>query len=116
MLLQMPVFISLYVAVSKSVILINSKFLWVDDLSSPDRAPLPVALPVLGNEIHILPIVMMIAMIFQQRLTQIKVEGQDPAIAQQQKMMSVMMPIIFVFIFYTMPASLVLYWLTNTLL
>jgi YidC/Oxa1 family membrane protein insertase len=43
-------------------------------------------------------------------------EGPDPALAQQQKMMGVMMPVIFCFIFYTMPSGLVLYWLTNTIL
>jgi membrane protein insertase Oxa1/YidC/SpoIIIJ len=59
---------------------------------------------------------MVVAMFVQQRFTQIKMEGQDPAMEQQQKMMSVMMPVLFGFIFYKMPASLVLYWLTNTLL
>jgi YidC/Oxa1 family membrane protein insertase len=56
------------------------------------------------------------AMVIQQRFTQIKMEGQDPAMEAQQKMMAVMMPILFGFIFYKMPAGLVLYWLTNTLI
>ncbi len=116
MLLQMPVFMALYVALSKSVILINSKFLWVTDLSSPDKVYLPFTLPVLGNGIHLLPLIMMVAMVVQQKFTSMKMEGQDPAMAQQQKMMAVMMPIIFGFIFYAMPSGLVLYWLTNTLL
>lgn len=116
MLLQMPVFIALYVALSKSVILIGASFLWAKDLSSPDSIPLPFSFPFLGNEIHLLPLIMAGAMVFQQKFTQIKMEGQDPAMQAQQKMMTVMMPIIFCFIFYTMPSGLVLYWLTNTLL
>ncbi len=116
MLLQMPVFIALYVALSKSVILVNSRFLWVKDLSTPDRLPLPFSLPFLGNEIHVLPLIMCAAMFVQQKFTAMKMEGQDPAMATQQKMMTVMMPILFGFIFYSMPSGLVLYWLTNTIL
>jgi YidC/Oxa1 family membrane protein insertase len=116
MVLQMPVFMALYVALSKSAILINSKLFWIKDLSSPDSVSLPMALPLIGDQIHLLPLIMVAAMFFQQRLTQIKMEGQDPAVEAQQKMMSVMMPIVFGFIFYSMPSALVLYWLTNTLL
>ncbi len=116
MILQTPVFIALYVALSKSVILINSKLLWIKDLSSPDRLPLPFSLPFFGNEIHVLPLVMCVAMFLQQKLTQVKIEGQDPAMESQQKMMTVMMPIMFGFIFYAMPSALVLYWLTNTII
>ena len=116
MIVQIPIFIALYVALSKSVILINSKLLWIKDLSSPDSVSLPFSLPVLGNSIHVLPLLMVCAMAIQQRFTQIKIEGQDPAMEQQQKMMAVMMPVVFGFIFYQMPSGLVLYWLTNTIL
>ncbi|HTL70589.1 MAG TPA: membrane protein insertase YidC [Candidatus Eisenbacteria bacterium] len=116
MVIQMPVFMALYVALSKSVILMNSQFLWIRDLSSPDKVQLPFSLPFLGNEVHVLPLIMVGAMTIQQRFTQVKMEGQDPALEAQQKMMAVTMPVIFGFIFYTMPSGLVLYWLTNTLL
>ncbi|MGH7197284.1 MAG: membrane protein insertase YidC [Candidatus Omnitrophota bacterium] len=116
MVLQMPVFIALYVALSKAVALRNSGLLWVNDLSSPDSVPLPFSLPLLGNEVHVLPLIMVGAMVLQQKFTQIKMEGQDPAMASQQKMMAIMMPIVFGFMFYTMPSGLVLYWLTNTIL
>ncbi len=116
MVLQIPIFIALYVALSKSVILINSHFLWMKDLSSPDRVYLPFTLPFVGNYIHLLPLLMVGAMVLQQKLTQIKMDGQDPATAAQQKMMAVMMPIVFGFIFYQMPSGLVLYWLTNTVI
>lgn len=116
MLLQMPVFIALYVALSKAVILVNSKFLWIQDLSSPDTVTLPFSLPLLGQHIHILPLLMAGAMFFQQKFGGMKMEGQDPAMESQQKMMGIMMPVIFGFIFYSMPSALVLYWLTNTLM
>ncbi len=116
LLLQMPVFIALYVAISKFVKLIGADFLWVRDLSSPDNVAIPFALPFLGNQIHILPLIMIAGMVVQQRISAASMEGQDPAMVQQQKMMAVMMPIIFGFIFYSMPSALVLYWLTNTVL
>lgn len=116
MVLQMPVFIALYVALSKAVILINAKFLWVQDLSSPDNIPLPFSLPFIGDKIHLLPLLMVAGMVVQQRLTQVKTDGSDPNAEMQQKMMAIMMPLIFGFVFYTMPSGLVLYWLTNTVL
>jgi len=116
MIAQIPIFIALYVALSKSVILINSRFLWIKDLSSPDRVYLPFSLPFAGNYIHLLPLLMVAAMAVQQKFTQIKMENQDPTMQMQQKMMAVMMPIIFGFVFYQMPSGLVLYWLTNTLI
>ncbi|MGB3112609.1 MAG: YidC/Oxa1 family membrane protein insertase, partial [Candidatus Omnitrophota bacterium] len=36
--------------------------------------------------------------------------------ASQQKMMMVIFPVMFGFLFYNMPAGLVLYWVTNTIL
>lgn len=116
MLVQMPVFIALYVALSKSVILVNSHFLWINDLSSPDSVYFPISLPFFGKSIHVLPLVMVAAMFIQQKFMQIPVPGQDPAMEAQQKMMSLMMPVVFGFIFYSMPSGLVLYWLTNTVL
>ena len=116
MVAQIPIFIALYVALSKSVDLINAKFLWVKDLSSPDRVYLPLSLPVVGNYIHLLPLLMVAATVVQQKFTQIQMDNQDPSVQAQQKMMTMMMPIIFGFIFYQMPSGLVLYWLTNTLI
>ena len=116
MILQTPVFIALYVALSKSAILINAKFLWIKDLSSPDRLPIGISLPFVGNEVHLLPLIMCAAMFFQQKLTQVTAEGQNPTMASQQKMMMWMMPIMFGFIFYSMPSALVIYWLTNTVI
>lgn len=114
MILQMPVFISLYVALSKSFDLLNARFLWISDLTSPDSVYLPFSLPILGNKIHVLPLIMMVGMVVQQRITSSSMPTSDPQMAQQQKTMAVMMPIMFGFLFYQMPSGLVLYWLTNT--
>jgi len=111
--LQMPIFIALYQTLMRSVELKGATFLWIKDLSIPDAAfPLPVTLPILGSAINLLPILMIGAMILQQRLTHTKGAAQT----EQQKTMAMVMPLVFGFIFYSMPSGLVLYWLTNTLI
>jgi YidC/Oxa1 family membrane protein insertase len=114
LLLQMPIFFALYQALMRSVALRGAKFLWIKDLSEPDRLfTLPVSLPVLGNEFNILPIIMAIGMFFQQKMTSAASGG---AAAEQQKIMLIVMPVMFGFIFYRMPSGLVLYWLVNSVL
>ena len=114
MLLQMPVFISLYQTLMRSVELKGATFLWIKDLSMPDAAfTLPFTLPFLGSAINLLPILMIGAMIVQQKSSQARSNAGQ---TDQQKMMAAVMPIVFGFIFYSLPSGLVLYWLTNTVL
>ncbi|NQT76011.1 MAG: membrane protein insertase YidC [Candidatus Omnitrophica bacterium] len=114
MLLQMPIFIALYQTLMRSVELKGASFLWIKDLSMPDAAfHLPFNIPILGNAINLLPILMIGAMIVQQKLSQAKTSAAQ---TDQQKMMTSVMPIMFGFIFYSLPSGLVLYWLTNTVL
>lgn len=116
-LLQMPIFIALYAALMKLIELRNASFFWIKDLSSPDAVRLPFALPFLGNSINILPLIMVVAMVFQQKIST-KTMGSAVTSEQkeQQKIMLIVMPIVFGFIFYSMPSGLVLYWVVNTLL
>ncbi len=111
MLLQIPVFIAFYQVLAQTAEFQGEPFIWwIRDLSEPDRAfLLPFALPVLGNAINILPILMLGSMIWQQRLT------PQTGPSEQQKMM-MFMPIIFGFIFYSLPSGLVLYWSVNNVL
>lgn len=111
--LQFPIFISLYQTLIRCVELKGAHFLWVKDLSMPDAAfTLPQKLPVIGEYINILPILMVAAMAIQQKVSQPK--GVQPS--EQQRIMSTIFPIFLGFIFYNLPSGLVLYWLTNTLL
>ena len=116
-LLQMPIFIALYAALMRSIELRNTSFFWIKDLSSPDAVKLPFTLPLIGNSINILPLIMVAAMIAQQKIST-KTMGSAVTSEQkeQQKIMLIVMPIVFGFIFYSMPSGLVLYWVINTLL
>jgi len=115
MFLQIPVFIALYQALMRSIELRGARFLWIRDLSMPDAVPLPFSLPMVGDSINILPILMAGAMVFQQKASMRKGAAESSQAKQQQQMM-VLMPVIFLFIMYSFPSGLVLYWLTNTLL
>ncbi len=114
MILQIPIFFALYQALIRCIALKGASFLWIKDLSKPDSLfTLPVAIPVIGNEINILPILMTAEMFVQQRMTTAATAGGS---AEQQKIMMIVFPLMFGFIFYHMPAALVLYWFVNSTL
>ncbi len=93
-LVQIPIFISLYWVLLESVELRQTAFLWVPDLSRPDPY-------------FILPVLNGIFMIVTQRL--MPTAGMDP---MQAKIMQ-WLPVVFAFMFALFPAGLVLYWATN---
>lgn len=113
LLLQLPIFFSLYQVLMRSTALKGASFLWIKDLSEPDHLPLPLVLPLVGQSINILPILMAIIMFFQQKST---LASANSSSAEQQKMMMIILPLMFGFMFYSMPAGLVLYWLVNSTL
>jgi YidC/Oxa1 family membrane protein insertase len=119
MVLQMPIFVALYQTLVRSIELRGAEFPWIRDLSAPDAFwRLPWGIPLIGNAINLLPLLMIAAMVWQQKLsskaslaTTSAPTSQDP-----QKMMATVMPIVFGLLFYNLPAGLVLYWLTNTII
>ncbi len=114
LLLQMPIFFALYQALMRSIALKGAQFLWIKDLSEPDRiGHLPFSLPILGSDINLLPILMMIGTLFQQKMSMSTTTGVS---SEQQKIMLIVMPVMFGVIFYQMPAGLSLYWLVNSIL
>jgi len=106
MLLQMPVFIGLFMTLNYSIQLRGEPFmLWIQDLSRPDTI---FFLPVLGFiPFNVLPLLSGILMYIQQ-----KKQMADP----QQAAMAKIMPIFFTFICWNMPSGVVLYWTVNSLL
>lgn len=104
-LLQIPVFFALFNTFRSAIELRQASFLWVQDLSLPDTLPFtPFGLP-----IRPLAIFMGATMLLQQMTMP---TSQDPS----QKKMMMFMTAFFVFIFYTMPAGLTLYWSVNQVL
>lgn len=115
-LLQMPIFFALIQAISHYVGLRGKPFLWIKDLSMPDRfAQLPFSLPFFGNELNMLPFVMAAAMYFQTKLSQKNMAGAESS-PTANMMAGPLMPIIFTAMLYHFPAALVLYWITNSVM
>ncbi len=109
MIVQIPVFISLYWVLLASVEIRNASWLWVHDLASPDI--LLGAYDIFGFHltIGILPILMAVSMFIQ---TKLNPTPPDPI---QAKVM-MWMPIVFSIMFFFFPAGLVLYWVVNNIL
>jgi YidC/Oxa1 family membrane protein insertase len=113
MVLQIPFFIAFYRVLDYSLELRGAPFfLWINDLSAPDRLfhfsfSLPLLDPPTG--IPVLTLLMGVSMLWQQKMAPTM---GDP---MQAKIM-MLMPIFFIFILLNMPSGLVLYWLVNNIL
>jgi YidC/Oxa1 family membrane protein insertase len=109
MVLQFPVFIGLYNALSTPIELRHASFLWIKDLSRPDWESLPIAIGGWQFGIPVLTILMGASMFIQQWMTP---SAGDP---NQRKIM-MLMPLMFTFMFVSFPAGLTVYWLVNNIL
>ncbi len=110
MLLQMPVFISLYQVLWRTHNFQGAEFLWIKDLSLPDRLIVfTQEFPFIGNELNILPFFMSIVMFFQQKLSSKSMVISDPSQEMQQKMMMYIFPLFIGGIFYHFASGLTLY-------
>jgi YidC/Oxa1 family membrane protein insertase len=116
MFLQMPIWIALWTAVYTSIDLRGQGFLpfWITDLSAPDhlfRLPFGLAIPYFGEYLNLLPLLMGAVMYAQQKLmptSQASAEA-NPQMAQQQKMMMILMPLMFPLMLYHGPSGVNLY-------
>lgn len=96
-LVQIPVFISLYWVLLESVELRQAPFMfWLNDLSVKDP-------------FYVLPVIMGVSMFIQQKL------NPPPPDPMQAKIMMAL-PFVFTVMFATFPAGLVLYWVVNNIL
>ncbi|HMK66880.1 MAG TPA: membrane protein insertase YidC [Thermodesulfobacteriota bacterium] len=110
MIIQIPVFFALYSLLGYAIELRHAPFLlWINDLSAPDRLPIGMPIPYVGDGIPVLTLLMGASMFIQQKMTP---TTGDPA---QAKMM-LFLPVIFTFMFINFAAGLVLYWLVNNVL
>ena len=115
-LMQIPVFFALYKVLFVTIEMRHAPFFgWVQDLSAPDPTSifnlfglLPIDLPSFLM-IGVWPCIMCITMVLQQKLNP---KPTDPI----QAAMISWMPYVFLFIFASFPAGLVVYWAWNNTL
>lgn len=119
MMVQMPIWIALWSAVYASIDLRGAAFLpfWITDLSAPDalfRFP-AFTLPLFGtlDSFNLLPILMGVAFYLQQKLMP-SPAAANPQAAQQQKMMQIMLPLMFPLMLYKGPSGVNLYIMAST--
>ena len=99
LLIQMPFLFALYTAITISLDFRQASFLWIPDLSAAEP-----------YFIHILPILMAGSMIVLQLIT--PAPSADPL---QRKMMAIGMPLFMLYMFWSVPAGLVVYWLVGNI-
>ncbi len=93
---QIPVFIAFYNVLSQSIELRHAPFFgWIHDLSVADPY-------------YITPVIMGVGMFIQQKLT------PNPQMDETQKKVMMFMPIMFSFMMISLPAGMVIYMITNT--
>lgn len=111
MLIQFPILIAFFGLLNKHFELRGAMFIpgWIPDLSQPDTVlTFGFKIPFLGNQLHLLPIIYTVSMIYSMKITQNSSTG-----GSQQGMMKFMtygMPAIFFFMLYNSPSGLMLYW------
>lgn len=95
---QIPVFIAFYNVLSQAIELRHAPFGgWLTDLSSADPY-------------YVTPLLLGVFMFIQQKLT------PNPGMDKNQARIMMMMPIIFTVMMLSMPAGMVLYMMTNTII
>lgn len=121
-LIQLPFLIAMFDLLKSSFQLRGASFIpgWIDNLTAPDvlfswKTPIFF----IGNQFHLLPILLGVVMFFQQRLSISMRKKKDEELTdqeRQQKAMGTMMTVIFTVMFYHFPSGLNLYWLSSMLL
>ena len=122
MVIQIPVFFSLYKVLFVTIEMRHAPFFgWIHDLSAPDPTHIfnlfgllpydPASVPMIGHflAIGVWPLIMGITMFVQMKLNP---TPPDPT----QAMIFTWMPVIFTFMLASFPAGLVIYWAWNNTL
>lgn len=118
LLIQMPIlFLLFYMIKSYEFQFVKGTFLWIG-------SPLShlYGFPFRGSEVYITaanlsePDLILVVLYLISMYVSTKLSAVDPTQAEQQKMMAIMMPVMFAFIFATFPSAFLLYWLVFNVL
>lgn len=120
-LIQIPFLIGMFDLLKSSFQLRGASFIpgWIDNLTAPDvlfQWKQPIFF--IGNQFHLLPILLGVVMFIQQRFFSAGPKNPDQMTDQQrqQRAMGTMMTIVFAVMFYHFPSGLNIYWLSSMLL
>jgi YidC/Oxa1 family membrane protein insertase len=102
LLIQMPFLFALYSAITISIDFRQASFLWIPDLSGPE--------PYIFGFLRVLPLLFAGSMIVLQLMT--PAPSADPL---QRKMMAIGMPMMMLYILWSAPGGLLVYWLVGNI-
>ena len=89
---------------------------WIPDLSVGDSVyKFSKSIPLLGNQIRILPVVYVITQLLFGKITQYGGAAGGNQNSATMKFMQYGMPIMFFFLFYNAPSGLLIYWITSNI-
>lgn len=113
--IQVPIFIAVYEMLCHNGALVNKSALWIQDLSLPDRLlPLPFTIPLFGNAINILPLIMTGITLFTACIY--KDDSISAAALQSHRRNLCLLGGVFLLLLFTSPSGVVLYWTVNNIL
>lgn len=112
MLLPFPLLIAFFYLMQSMVELRNTPFLWITDLSSPDKLfVFPAGIPIIGGfNFNLFPILMAITSYLSMKLQPSSSAGTSGSAATQMKMMTTIFPLMMLLLFYNFASGLALYW------
>ena len=101
MILQFPLLFAFYTAVTISLSIRQSNFLWMPDLSA-------------GDPYHVLNFLFVGSMVLSMKFSP-TTAVVTPEQQTQQKMMTYLMPVMMLFFMWSSPAGLLIYWFTGNI-
>ena len=98
LLIQMPFLFAFYSMLANAIELRQQPFLWLHDLSAPDK-------------LYIMPVLIVVSTYLMQKMT--PSAGMDP---KQQQMMTLMMPLMIGWFSFNLPSGLSVYWIVGNVI
>lgn len=107
-LLQFPFFIAAFNALGEMPQLVGAKFLWISNLAYPDSVySFSESLPLIGQEASVLPVLMLFVSLLSLLASSPSHSGKNSILHYRSMLL---MPLVFLVLFYPFPAAMVLYW------
>ncbi len=98
LIIQMPFLFAFYSMLQNAIELRQAQFLWLHDLSSPDK-------------MFVMPVLIVVSTYLVQKMT--PNSGMDP---KQQQMMTLMMPLMIGWFSFNLPSGLSVYWIIGNVI
>jgi len=98
LVIQMPFLFAFYTMLQNAIELRQAPFLWLHDLSAPDK-------------LYIMPVLIVVSTYLMQKMT--PSAGMDP---KQQQMMTLFMPLMIGWFSFNLPSGLSVYWIVGNII